>query len=436
MQSGFRPKRRSVSPISLLFNFILPVMHTLKRRLSLFTVLLSGVVLFSAVGCGSSNPNISAAEDALEDENYKEALASIEKEISANPKNGQAYLVKGNILGQQAQSVQDPERRAKLLKQMRTAYDNAIQRDSGLQGEIDAQLLNMYQQEFSRGVKAYNRAQKADDPAAYREAAGYLAGAAQVRPDSARASLFEAFAYINAGDTEQAVDPMQRAVEAGADSASNYVLLSQLYQQANQTEEAVAMLEEATQQYPDNAELQSQLLNAYVRAGQTEQAMSAYKKAIESEPQNPTYRYNYGSMLLNADQYDAAIEQLNRALEIDPNNINAQYNLGAAYVNKAVGVNEQIVKLDSTLSANQEEMSEQEMKDMQAKMKKLAQQRSELFKQAIEPLVAARKALQSGNTENSSLNEEQICYSLYQAYAQTNQMEKAKQVEACAGLNE
>ena len=409
-------------------------MQAMQRRFSLFTVLLSSVLLLSATGCGSSNPNISAAESALENQNYEEALASVETEISANPQNAEAYRLKGDILYEQAQSVQAPQRRADLLAEMMTAYEEAVEINPELQGQVDLSLLQAYQQEFGRGIQTYNRADSLQSPETFREAAAYLRGASQIRPDSASAPLYESFAYIRAGEPEQALEPLERAVEAGADSASNYVLLSQLYQQEQQSEEAITLLEEATEVYPDNAELQAQLLNAIQRSGDTERAMTAYEEAIAQNPNNATYRYNYGSMLLNADRYDEAIEQLERAMEIDPNNVNAQYNLGAAYVNKAVGVQEQIVQLDEELSAN-DELSEQEVQEMESEMETLAEQRTELFRQAIEPLEAAREAVRGG-AENTNLNEQQICYSLFQAYVQTNQQEMAQQVQDCAGLNE
>ena len=410
------------------------VKHVMQRHASLFAVLLGGLVFLSATGCGSSNPNISAAESALEDQNYDQALQSVNTEIDNNPKNAEAYRLKGEILYQQAQNTEAPERRAEILGEMMSAYDRATEINPEIEDQVRLRLIQTYGQEFERGVKAYNKAQKQGDPAAYREAAGYLEGASKIRPDSASAPLYQAFAYINAGDPGKAVDPMRRAVEAGADSASNYVILSQLYQQNDQADEAIALLEEATTKYPDNAELQSQLLNAYVRSGDTERAMTAYEEAIERNPQNATYRYNYGSMLLNAERYDEAIEQLTRALEMKPGNVNAQYNLGAAYVNKAVGVNEQIVEMDEKISQEAESLSKQEIEEMQGKMKTLSDRRTELFRQAIEPLEAARQALQQG-AGDTNLDEQQICRSLYTAYAQTNQVDKAKQIEDCAGMS-
>lgn len=410
-------------------------MRISKRHLSLLTVLLSGVLLLSAAGCGSSNPNISAAQDNLESGNYQQALSSIETEISTHPQNAQAYLLKGNILLQQLQTAQNPERGIEMTREMRSAYDQAVELDPSLQSDVNNRLLLAYQQTFQKGVNTYNQAQQQQSEEVYNQAAAILGSAAAMRPDSSTAPLYEAFAYVNSQQGERATAPLQHAIEAGADSVSNYVLLSQLYAQQQKSDSAIAVLENASEAHPDDSTVQSELLNAYVRSGQTERAMTAYEEAIAREPENATYRYNYGSMLLNNDRYDEAVEQLEQAVEMAPDNASAQFNLGAAYLNKGVDLNERVVELDSTMSAQQDEMSQQESSEMQQQMQDLAQQRSELFQQAIPPMERARELVNSGQSD-ASINEQSICQALYQAYAQTNQNEKAQNVASCAGFDE
>lgn len=408
-------------------------MSTSLHRRPLLALLMGGVLLLATTGCGASNPNISAAQSALENDNYEQALQSVEKEIQANPQNAEAYRLKGNILYQQAQNVENPERRAELIGNMMDAYNQATEINPGLQGEIDVRLLQAYQQEFGQAANMYNRADSLGDPEMFREAASYFEAASELRPDSARTYRLAANAYINAGDYEAAISPYERVVELGAADAAAYNTLSQLYFQQKRTEEAISLLEDATEEYPDNADLRSQLLNAYVRAGNTEQAMNAYEEAIQANPQNATYRANYGSMLLNADRVDAAIEQLQQAVELNPDNINAQYNLGVAYRNKAVTVNDSIRVLDERRSNNADQMSEQEVQQLNQRISQLAEQRTELFRQSIDPLTAARQQFQQ-DASNTNLSEEQICRPLFTAYVQTNQRDQAQQVEQCANF--
>jgi tetratricopeptide (TPR) repeat protein len=420
--------------VSLFFlNRDLSAMSTPLRRRPFFALLMSGLLLVAATGCGSSNPNISDAESALENQNYDQALQSVNKAIAADSMNAQAHRLKGNIFYQQAQNADAPERRAELISEMRSSYDRAIEIDPGMQEAIELQLIQAYQQEFGRGAQAYNRADSLDDPETFREAASYFEAASQIRPDSARAIRLAANAYINAGDYEAAIAPYERIIEIGDVEAPTYNTLAQLYAQQQRTEDAISLLEDATDQYPENADLRSQLLNAYVRAGNTEQAMTAYEEAIQTNPQNATYRANYGSMLLNADRFDAAIEQLRRAVELNPDNINAHFNLGVAYRNKAVAVNDSIRTLDERRSSQSEQLSDQEIQELDQQISQLAERRTELFRQSIDPLTAARQQLQQ-DASDTNLNEEQICRPLFTAYVQTNQREKAQQVEQCANF--
>jgi tetratricopeptide (TPR) repeat protein len=134
--------------------------------------------------------------------------------------------------------------------------------------------------------------------------------------------------------------------------------------------------------------------------------------------------------LLEAERYDEAIEQLAKAVELDPEYGSAQYNLGAAYVNKAVAVNERVSALDDSLRANRAELSTAEVEEIEANMEALAEQRRELFSQAIPPLEKARAQAEEGDEDMTG-----ICQALFSAYVQTNQQEKAEALAECAGYD-
>jgi tetratricopeptide (TPR) repeat protein len=172
------------------------------------------------------------------------------------------------------------------------------------------------------------------------------------------------------------------------------------------------------------AELRNQRLNALNKTGQTEQAMEAYRQQIERNPEDATYRYNYGSLLLNADRYEEAAEQLQKAVELDPDDPKKQYNLGAAYLNKGVALQDSLVSMRDSITSKDRNPTEEERK----MVKDLDEQRRELFRQAIPPLERARQL--SGPNGQYRQN---ACSALFQAYVQTEQTEKAKEVQKCAG---
>jgi tetratricopeptide (TPR) repeat protein len=189
------------------------------------------------------------------------------------------------------------------------------------------------------------------------------------------------------------------------------------------------------------AQLEGRLLNAYNRAGQTEKAMAEYQQQIEKNPENPTYRYNYGSMLLNANRYDEAIEQLTEATELEPDNERAHYNLGAAYTNKGKEVQDSLRVIEDSLSTIRDAAMEENraptaeekkiVNELDQKTKVLAQTKRNIYKNAIPPLERAQQLAGSG----SSIRQ-QACGALVQAYIQTEQIEKAREYQQCAGMQQ
>jgi len=157
--------------------------------------------------------------------------------------------------------------------------------------------------------------------------------------------------------------------------------------------------------------------------GKPQRVLQAYRRQIERNPENATYRYNYGSLLLKSDRYDAAAEQLKKAVELDPDDPRKQYNLGAAYLNKGVVLQNRLVSVRDSILAKNRNPTEEEVR----RMKGLDQQRLQLFQNAIPPLEQARQLSGAGGQYRQS-----ACSALLQAYVQTEQKEKAQEVEDCA----
>lgn len=405
----------------------------LKRRSVLFATLLVGFMLVVISGCsGGGNPNISAAEDALESENYSQALTSVNTAIEEDSANAQAYLLKARILENQASSVQDMDERVELYQQAREAQEQAVQFNAEVRSDVENRRRMTYVQQMQSGIDAFNRAQQSGDTVVFDSAAYYFNVASIVMPDSGSAHLNEAYARVNAGERESAIPALRRAVELSDSTAPNtYQLLGQLYLTSDQADEAISVLQTASQEYPQNDEIQSLLLNAFNQTGNVDQAMQTYQEQIERNPENAVYRYNYGSLLLNAERYEEAIEQLERAVELDAQNPKAYYNLGAAYVNQAVAIDDSIKTIQDSLRANQQDMSSDQQEELNQAVSQLAEQRTEQFRQAIQPLEEAQQLADSGSEYTQD-----ICRALFQAYVQTDQEQKAEGVQECAGYSD
>lgn len=399
------------------------------RQSALFAIFVGGLVLAVLGGCSAGNPNVSAAEDALEQSNYQEALSSIETALEEDSANVEAYQLKAQILRQMADSTMPPSEYKKLYERAREAEEKAIKFDPSVRSDIETQRRLAYVQQFQRGADNFNRAQQqGGDSTSFAKAAAFFGAAGAIFPDSASAHLNEAYSRLRMNQRQEAIPVLERYVETADTVRENaYNLLARLYLTNNRTEDAISLLEKGTDQYPENSELQSLLLKAYNQSGNTDKAMAAYRKQIKENPKEPTYRYNYGSLLLQAERYDEAIKQLEKAVELDPQNVKAQYNLGAAYMNKALAIDDSIAAIEDTLRSGDQQLSQEQKQRVQ----KLVNQRQKLFKASIPPLERARQL--SGEGDNFR---QDACTALFTAYVQTEQQDKAAKVEKCAGYEE
>ncbi len=372
---------------------------------------------------------VGSAEDALEQQNYERALSSVEKALEQDSANVEAYQLRARILRAQADSTTPPEQYADLHRRAKEAEAQALEFNPEVRSDIQNQRRLAYVQEMQNGANAFNQARQAGDSTLFMRAAGYFSAANIIEPDSADAHLNEAYARLNAGQRDEAVTPLETYVsKTDSVDANVYTILGQIHLTEDRSEKAMDVLEPAAEQYPENQEIQSLLLNAYSQSGDTQRAMEAYRSQIERNPDNATYRYNYGSLLLNADRFDAAIDQLAEATDLDPDNVKAQYNLGAAYVNKAGTINDSIRSIEDSIRAEDTQTVDEET-DQQ--LESMAEQRDAALEEAIPPLEKARQLAEPGNQYRQD-----ICRALFSAYVQTDQQDKAEDVEQCAGYEE
>ena len=511
-------------------------MNTLRQS-ALFAIVVGGALLGMMSGCQIGNPNLTTAKEAMGKQEYDRALANIDTAIAQDSTvQAKAYRMRAEVLRKKSDSTMAPEDYKDLYRQARAAEDSTLKYDSGLRGDLEGTQARVYSQQYQKGAKAFQNAQRTADSTAYRQAALHFGAASATFPDTASTILNEAYALLNmermkqTGDMTNAIPVLEHYFEKADEPQKNaYVILSSLYLQKGANQTAIDLLEEARRdlsarpakfsisgsrglsysgtvevdgtsrevegQVPDKvtldsgnqvsgtfekqrsegqlrvqllykgtsiadttfttgsatlsatladktplAELEGKLLNAYNRAGQIEKAMTAYQEQIEENPNNVTYRYNYGSLLLNAERYDEAIAQLKKAIELDPQDVKAQYNLGAAYTNSARKLQDSIRAVEDSLSTIRDRAvegnraptaEERELVNrLDKKSKVLEQRKRNIFKQAIPPLEQARQLSES----DASIRQD-ACRALVSAYVQTEQIQKAREHEECAGMD-
>ncbi len=371
-------------------------------------------IIAGADGCGS-DPNVTGARLEMRNEDYDRVLELTAAALETDPTNAEAHFLQGEAYRMKAEGMTDDAAgRSALIADMASAYESA--RTNGhTASDIDNRLQVAWGFEMNRGASAFRRA--ADDPAAYEDAALSFGNATTLQPDSSAGYLNQGLALLAASRSEEAAEPLQMAIDKGANSAEAYIYLGRIYLSDGRASEALEVLESGQDMFPDNEELQTEILNAYGRTGNSDQALARYAEAVESKPDDPVLRYNYGSFLLQASRYEEAAEQLMRATELDSQNANAYYNLGAAYQNKAASFNEQISELEDAGASR-------------AEVDAVVAQRSELLEQAMPNLERARELTEAGGDDAAD-----ICRALFQVYASLQQNDKAEEAAECAGMD-
>ncbi|MCB0731178.1 MAG: tetratricopeptide repeat protein [Ignavibacteriae bacterium] len=317
----------------------------MKRVLSII-LLLSIALGFSAFQCSSTE--LTSAKLYIQQKNYDKAIESLQKEVEKNPKSDEGFYLLGFVLGEQGD-----------ISGMLDNFSKSSQISTKFAKNIEESKRYHWADGFNKGVQLFNRGAKAGDTDSanviFQQAIDKFNGAIQCQPDSADTYKNLAYAYINMGDRDAAIEPYKKVVELSK-SEDAYVSLGDLYvqkavmlkdsgkeEEGNKSfNEAIKILEEGRKEHPMSGDILLLLSNSYIGANKLDVAKDAFKDGVLQDPENKFYRYNYGSLLLNAEEYPEAAAQLEKALEIDGEYENALYNLAVTYVKWGANMREEM----------------------------------------------------------------------------------------------
>ncbi len=289
----------------------------MKQVLSII-LLLSVALSFTAFQCSSTE--LTSAKLYIQQKNYDKAVESLNQEITKNPQSDEGHYLLGYILGEQDD-----------IEGMLDNYEKSLAISNKFAKNIAESRKYHWADSFNKGVQLFNRGAKAGDTDSanviFEQAIAKFNGAIAAEPDSADTYKNLAFAYLNMGDRDAAIEPYKKVVEL-THSEDAYAQLGEMYLQKGvmlkgegNTDEAnksfnmaISTLEEGKQKYPSSGEILLLLSNAYIGADKLDVAKEAFKEGVEKEPENKYYRYNYGSLLLNAEEYEASSCSIRKSL--------------------------------------------------------------------------------------------------------------------------
>ena len=233
--------------------------------------LLVAVLAVTVSGC--SQIGVLKGQMALKDANqlyqqqrYREAAASYEEAVTANPELGDAYFYLGN------------------------SYDNQYRPARAGEPEND-QLM---QKAISNYKLAVERA------------------ATPIVKQRALQFLVNAYGPDKLNDPSQQEPILRQMIEMEPNEPSNYFVLAGVYEQSGDYEQAEQLLQKAKEVRPNDASVYVSLANFYNRQGDFTKTMDAWQARAEREPNNPEAFYTIANFYWEKANKDYTIPQNER----------------------------------------------------------------------------------------------------------------------------
>ncbi|MBX3007428.1 MAG: tetratricopeptide repeat protein [Melioribacteraceae bacterium] len=306
------------------------------KKVFIYLSLASMIFGIMAFQCASAE--LTGAKLYINQKQYEKAKEALNKEVAKNPLSDEGWYLLGFLHGEDGN-----------IDEMLAAFDKSMSASNKFAPQIKEAKLYHWATSFNKGVSVFNNASKTTDADSikmyFQKSADLFISAIKCEPDSEITYTNLAMTYINMGENEKAVSPLEKLVSFGK-SADAYVMLGQIYlDKGNELndkadsaaaqvnfEKAISILEKGREKFPDDSEILLRVSNAYIGANKLEVAMDAFKKGVVQEPDNKFYKYNYGVLLLNSGDFPAAEEQFTKAVALDSEYTNAVYNLAVTYV--------------------------------------------------------------------------------------------------------
>jgi tetratricopeptide (TPR) repeat protein len=127
-----------------------------------------------------------------------------------------------------------------------------------------------------------------------------------------------------AGQGDEALAVLQKAIEYEPDSALLWYELALIESRAGKREEAIEHLRKALQLKPDLADAQNNLGANLAQMGDQQDADAAFRAALTINPYDGGIRANLGSLLAGETDWKQAAFQLEKAVQLDPADVNAR----------------------------------------------------------------------------------------------------------------
>lgn len=277
----------------------------------------------------------------LQDRTFDEAIALLDDILKADPRNADAYLLKGRILGEmghQEEAVGALEEVVAIRPDDTAAiyylgrlYDEQKQSDKAIAQfeKIVAMDVNVTEAYLQLGI-LYSRSKRFD------EAQSVLEKAKTNEPDRAEVYLVLGFIYSQQELYDRASTVFSEGLAIHPDHATLHFNLGLTYDKLKQFDRFEKELEEAIRLDPKYAEALNYLGYTYAEKDmKLAEAVGLIKRALAVKPDDGAYVDSLGWAHFKLGQWDDAVRELERAVSLLPDDAVIHEHLGEAYLKKS-----------------------------------------------------------------------------------------------------
>lgn len=308
----------------------------MKGKLFFGIALLIAVFVIQSCKQKKEEPKAAVQQPALAGLDYE--IDRLNKEISANPKNADAFYQRAKIYSSQRKFklasndinqavaldttksdyyllLADVSFANLLIPQATEAFQKSLSLDpKNIEAFLKLAELNLYIKKYQESIKYSNEALKLDK-------------------HKAKAYFIKGFVYKESGDTAKAISSFQTCVEQEPENYDAYMQLGILYGARNNNL-AIQYYNNALRLNPKSTEAMYGRGLFYQDHHELNKAIEDYTAILKIDPNFKDAHYNLGYIhLVYLKVYDQAIKHFTDAIRCDQYFVQAYYNRGLCYEN-------------------------------------------------------------------------------------------------------
>jgi tetratricopeptide (TPR) repeat protein len=155
-----------------------------------------------------------------------------------------------------------------------------------------------------------------------------------VKPEDPRGYLLRARVRLEANETDEAAEDLERALEFDSENYEAWQWLGRIHYQRGQYKEASHAFEEVLRLSPNPVEAYFDVALVQQAVGQTEEAIVSYQKFLIHFPEDFQANYHLGLLYRETGRDDLALEHFMRAEEKEPDHPQLAQELADLYLDR------------------------------------------------------------------------------------------------------